>query len=469
MSQAALVFTNVSVHDPAVIKVDSAYYVFGSHLARAKSTDLMQWTQLIGGFNDANPLFNTVSTQLKDALDWFKSPYVGNAPASWAPDVARLGDGKFYFYYDICDNTSRAALGVAVADNIDGPYVNKQVILRSGMWGALSEDGVRNYDNAIHPNVVDPNTFFDKNGNLWMIYGSYSGGIFILSMDPSTGLPKPNQGYGKHLMGGNNSRIEGSYVIYNPMTDYYYMFTSFGGLDANGGYNMRVARSVNPDGPYLDASGKDMAEVKGAVGTIFHDVDYQPYGQKLMGNFQFQLAAGESGTAIGYVSPGHNSAFYEASTNQYFLFFHTRFPNRGEEHELRVHEFFFNEDGWIVVSPLRYAPLSLSASDGVAENAEVTSAEVAGSYKYINHGKDITANIVQSQTVKLNSDGTISGAVSGTWAHQGNNFITLSLGSGDLYKGVLSRQWNTNANKFEVIFTAQSSAGISIWGVRTGS
>jgi arabinan endo-1,5-alpha-L-arabinosidase len=65
---------------------------------------------------------------------------------------------------------------------------NKQIILKSGMTG-LSEDGVTNYDARVHPNVIDPNTFFDASGNLWMIYGSYSGGIFILAMDETTDCP----------------------------------------------------------------------------------------------------------------------------------------------------------------------------------------------------------------------------------------------------------------------------------------
>ena len=36
------------------------------------------------------------------------------------------------------------------------------------------------------------------------------------------------------------------------------------------------------------------------------------------------------------------------------------------------------------------------------------------------------------------------------------------------YYGVLSRQWNHNANRFVVAFSAQSQQGFSIWGVRTG-
>jgi len=36
-AQDPLFLHNVSVHDPSVIKVDDTYYVFGSHLAAAKS------------------------------------------------------------------------------------------------------------------------------------------------------------------------------------------------------------------------------------------------------------------------------------------------------------------------------------------------------------------------------------------------------------------------------------------------
>ena len=34
---------------PSVIRVDDTYYIFGSHLAAAKSTDLMNWTLIASG------------------------------------------------------------------------------------------------------------------------------------------------------------------------------------------------------------------------------------------------------------------------------------------------------------------------------------------------------------------------------------------------------------------------------------
>ncbi len=86
----------------------------------------------------------------------------------------------------------------------------------------------------------------------------------------------------------------------------------------------------------------------------------------------------------------------------------------------------------------------------------------------VNHGKDITATIKNSENLRLNSDGTVSGAVTGTWIHRGNNLVDLTL-SGTIYYGVLSRQWNTNANNFVITFTAQNTAGISLWGSRTAN
>ncbi|RZT09871.1 arabinan endo-1,5-alpha-L-arabinosidase [Duganella sp. CF402] len=453
---------DASVHDPSVIKVDGTFYVFGSHLAAAKSTDLMNWTKIADGVNAANPLFNNVVTSLADTFAW------AQVTDLWAPDVVKLADGKFYHYYCACKGDSpRSALGLAVADKVEGPYVNKQILLKSGNWGGPGEDGVTIYDALTMPNVVDPNTFFDQQGKLWMIYGSYSGGIFILEMDTSTGLQKPGQGYGKHLIGGNHSRIEGAYVLYSPQSKYYYMFTSFGGLDANGAYNMRVSRSLNPDGPYLDAKGNDMANVKSNPALpLFDDATIAPFGQKIMGNHQFALAAGETGTPLGYVSPGHNSAYYEPSTGQYFLIFHTRFPGTGELHQIRVHEMFINADGWPVVAPFRYAPLSKNAT---TLSAEVTAADAAGTYKMINHGKDISTTIKASQEVVLAANGTVSGSASGTWKHDGSNKITISLGATGTFVGVLSRQWNTNASAFVVTWTAQSVDGVSIWGARTGN
>ncbi|MGM0922731.1 MAG: LamG-like jellyroll fold domain-containing protein [Bacillota bacterium] len=450
----APVFKNASVHDPSVIKVDNSFYVFGSHLAAAKTEDFMQWERFASEVNPENPLFENVVEELKETFDWSQSDTL------WASDVIQLEDGKYYMYYNACKGDSpRSALGIAVSDHVEGPYEDTGIILKSGMWDEISEDGTI-YDAGIHPNTVDPDVFFDAEGKLWMMYGSYSGGIFILELDGGTGKPLPDQGYGKKLLGGNHSRIEAPYIQYNPVTDYYYMYLSFGGLDSFGGYNMRVVRSEKPDGPYYDAEGNDMINVKADPNLpLFDDASIEPYGVKLMGNFLFTREIGEPGTGIGtgYISPGHNSVYYDEETDEQYLIFHTRFPEKGEQHEIRVHKMYMNAEGWPVVSPYRYAGESL-------ENISVS--DISGDYKFINHGKDISSDIKESVIVSLNNDGTISGKSNGTWELTDDNKVVLKVG-GSTYDGVFVRQWDPTSESFVMTFTALSNEGVSIWGSKT--
>jgi arabinan endo-1,5-alpha-L-arabinosidase len=347
-------------------------------------------------------------------------------------------------------------MGVAVADNVEGPYNDLGIVLKSGMWDQPSEDGSI-YDPRIHPNVVDPDVFYDNDGKLWMVYGSYSGGIFILEMDEATGKPVSGQGYGKKLLGGNHSRIEGPFILYSPQTKFYYLFLSFGGLDANGAYNIRVVRAERPDGPYYDAEGTDMINVKAdPTKPLFDDRSIEPYGVKLMGNYLFARTSGDPDTGIetGYVSPGHNSAYADPESGKQFLIFHTRFPQRGELHEIRVHQMYMNQDGWPVVAPYRYA----------GETAgKVKQEEVIGTYKYVNHGKAISAIINTSQSIQLQQDGTITGAVSGTWERTGNNVATIVV-DGTRYNGVFTHQWEPLSASYVMTFSALSKQGVAIWG-----
>ena len=71
-------FQNASVHDPSVIKVKDTFYVFGSHLASAKSQDLMNWTQLSTGVHDGNQLMPNVKEELKATFDRAQSDTLGS-------------------------------------------------------------------------------------------------------------------------------------------------------------------------------------------------------------------------------------------------------------------------------------------------------------------------------------------------------------------------------------------------------
>ncbi len=67
------VFKEVSVHDPSIIETNGTFYVFGSHLASAKTNDLMQWQQLTTSVSNDNPLIPNVYKELKETFEWAQS------------------------------------------------------------------------------------------------------------------------------------------------------------------------------------------------------------------------------------------------------------------------------------------------------------------------------------------------------------------------------------------------------------
>ncbi|MBC2606726.1 glycoside hydrolase family 43 protein [Pelagicoccus albus] len=429
---------DASVHDPSVIKVGDRFYVYGSHGASAYTEDLMNWTQVAVSMTSGNPVhFTSWKTTLSELVEWT------TADTLWAADVYQLDDGKYYYYYNVWTDylSYRSYMGVAVSDTIEGPYTNVGEILKGGT-------NVAGFDPAYDPNTIDPTLYRDTEDNLWMVYGSYSGGIFVLEMDDTTGLQKPGQEWGTKLLDGRYGSMEGPFMEYNEDTGYYYLFLSFGGLAAADGYQMRVFRSQSPNGPFYDPSGTDMSTASSSTWT--------QNGLKLAGGWQFNAVDGEANQSpTGYLSPGHNSVMKDPASGKWFNFFHTRFVDRGEAHEVRVHQLFFNEDGWPVMAPHRYA--------GETQGS-YSVADVSGSYKVINHGKDVTREAIPkyATVIGLAESGGLSGA-SGSWELVDGQNIRITMDD-VLYKGVVCEQWDNENSMWVMGFTAVSPDGVAIWG-----
>ncbi|MFC7464631.1 glycoside hydrolase family 43 protein [Brachybacterium sp. GCM10030252] len=448
-------FTEVSVHDPSVILTSAGYYVFGSHLAAARTDDLLHWESVADLVTPENPLFEDVTVELAEAFEW------ANTDTLWAADVSETPDGRFRMYYCACEGSSpRSAMGTAIADHIEGPYVDEGIFLRSGMWDQPSEDG-RIYDARIHPNAIDPHAFVDADGRHRLVYGSYSGGIFLLDLDPATGRPTPGQGYGIHLMGGNHARIEAPYILHSPRTGYYYLMVTFGGLDADGGYNVRVGRSRTVEGPYLDPMGQDLREAKADPDLpLFDDASIEPYAAKLMGNHRY-ADADEDGPTSGYVSPGHVSAWTDPEGKDAFLFFHSRFPGTGELHQVRVHRLHFTREGWPVVAPHRHA----GEPDPTAKAARLHRHDLKGTWQFLDHGRAISPDIVASEPIELHRDGSITGAVSGRWRLEAGHRASLTV-DGQEFDGVFTLGWRESAGAWTPTFSVLGADGRALWGTR---
>ncbi|MBQ7488271.1 MAG: glycoside hydrolase family 43 protein [Clostridia bacterium] len=441
---AQVKFRNVSLHDPAVLQVDGQYYFYGSHMQAAVSEDLVQFRNF--SKLDRCTLQPNYAVEFKEALAWAKTG------TFWAPDVIRLRDGRYYMYYCCCEGSSPlSALGLAVSDSPAGPFENIGILLRSGEPG---------YDATQLPNAIDPCVFWDADGTrLYMVYGSYSGGIFLLELDPETGLILDGQTpYGIHLLGGNHSCIEAPYIVYHPGTGYYYLFLSFGGLNANDGYNIRVCRSRTPEGPYEDAAGNSMPECRCRPGNFFNNDDIAPYGTKLMGGYLFSPLSGEnSGKENAVRSPGHNSVLYDAGLDAWLIFHHTRFAATGERYILEARRLYFNDAGWPMISPVRYTPVPKMPVC------------LSGKFKALSHGSDVNrvehiSSEVQFLPDEGQSSGKLQGSVDGEFQSDGN-VIRITAGS-DTYSGFVFIGYDDVQDAYVTCFTALSETGEALWGMR---
>ena len=487
----------VSVHDPSITEAtDGYYYAFGSHIDAAKSKDLVNWTSFTNGYTAKNNvIFGDLDKNLKEPFEWAgnKGDTDDGLYHVWAPDVfwnkdyvnADGSTGAYMMYFCTTSTWSRSAIAYGVSQNIEGPYDVVDTLVYSGFdnvaSGKLSYkntnideliadgklDGINkdwfdgiSYNFRYAPNAIDPTVFYDKDGKLWMTYGSFSGGIFLLEIDPKTGAAiypgktsttadgrTVDAYFGTHLGGKNHwSTGEGPYILYDKESDYYYLYVSYDALTANGGYHMRMFRSKSPDGPYLDAAGNDYDDVQ-----LTTRLDH---GVKVMGNYKF------STNQLGYKAPGHNSALIDSDGNRY-LIYHTRFDNRGEIHEVRVHQQFINEEGWPVTAVFE------NKGDKISETG-YDKDSIVGDYEYINHGTNVdNANVKKPQNIKLNADGTISGAIKGTWTSKDGSYHMSAVIDGVTYSGVFFQQHDESATcEKRMTFTAIGTNNQTIWGVR---
>lgn len=408
---------SVAVHDPSVFQdpFTGTYYAFGSHFAVSSSKDLITWKQEVGD-NNPKALYGTHDWRsvLKETDKYV--PAGGGINSTWAPDVEYI-DGTYYMYYSVTEKfgSGKSVIGRVRANDVLGPYSNEEIIVKSA--GKSGE-----------PNCIDPELFYDKDGKLWMVYGSFYGGIFIKELD-ETGLPV-EEGFGTRIW-ADRGGVEGPFVFYNAAHDYYYLMTSEG--DLNSDYNMRVARSKNPDGPYEDISAKNVGETRGA-------------GNKLAGNYKFNTDGNK-------VALGHNSVIKK--DGKYFVVMHVRNAIQGMHH-LEVHQLFFNEAGWPVLSPNRY----------VGETAGLVSqATAAGDYEIVVHTADKSSNIINSVTHTLNADGKVlkEGAETGSWTVKQDYYVEITL-DGVTYKGVIVPSWKDYGNKKGIYsITATSDTGRPLW------
>ena len=519
-----------SVHDPSVVyDNDGHYYIFGSHVAVAKTADLTNWTWtgLTWGKPNASGGVTIVSSdeafkenQTKevtiggvtrtfgnyDAAEWncalpgtdadgnvFDWTVDGNM---WAPNVVfNPTMNKWCQYLSMNGPVWNSCIILLTSDKIEGPYVYQGPVVYTGFrndtderisyhktdlelvlgeLSALPDRYKQTNWGAYWPHAIDPCAFYDEEGRLWLMYGSWSGGIYALELDEQTGLRDYDVVYGsdydtkkasvttdayfgKKIAGGYYVSGEGPYIEH--IGKYYYLFMSYGGFDPDGGYEMRVFRSSAPDGPYTDAQGNS------AIFTSYrmnYGANADTRGEKVLGAYDKW-----GFMTVGECAQGHNSVI-AAPDGRTYLVYHTKFNDGTYGHQVRVHQVFMNNADWPVVAPFEYSGETLTDAD-VASAPVYTAAELVGTYELLVHKYGIDYEhyeLVTPVQITLNANGTVSGAYTGRWyPHDGNAYFQILLGS-TMYNGVAIPQHLEPTSLQAVCFTACSEQGENVWGYR---
>jgi arabinan endo-1,5-alpha-L-arabinosidase len=428
-----------NVHDPSIKKFGDYYYCYSTDVAYGatvqpgiqirKSKDLVQWSFVGWVFNGVLP-----------AIGANYITQTGGTPyqALWAPYIMKVGS-EYRLYYSLSSAVARlSVIGLATATSPEGPWTEKGIVETS------------KNDASVQTNSIDPTVVVTPAGEHWMYYGSAWDGIYILKLDPTTGLAAVSGDKGKRIAnrgftgGAYNGNIEGAEIIYNPTLNKYYLFISYDWLQTK--YNVRVGKSDNPQGPFYDYNGVDLNT----------NIDHGPM---IVAPYQFIGHGGWQGTAHCGVFDDGNGQYFMAhqgrpAVNSYFM-------------DLHVRRIFWTSDGWPIVTPERYANVSQTA---------IAQSDLAGNWEQITLGyrvvpgygnEQVNPDLQVAVSITLNANGTINSDAASTWTYSAP-WLQLKWSNGTTVKVYVTRErdWE-NKTASVIVFTGLDNAGTAVWGKKT--
>lgn len=353
-------------HDPMVLEIGGKLICLttGNGGNMKSSTDFKSW-------KNEGALIPSPPEWLKKAVPEHRS--------IWAPDAVKIGDTiRVYFCASRFFGGNDSVIGFMENKNFNANRPHDG-------WtdgGKVIESSKANKD---HWNCIDPDVLVDQTGRQWLYFGSYYSGLYVVELDPVSG--KIKEGCVPLSVANNKASrenaLEGPCATFRD--GYYYLFVSYG-LAAQGvrsTYQMMVGRSRNPNGPFVDASGKAMEE-GGHVNILK--------------------------TSPPMFSPGHNEIM-KYHDGRWFTSYHyydgRKYWTDGKWGlpRLQVRELLWSTDGW----PLPGLPVEFTNEKKLSEHKSM-----AG--KWIHQ-----ADFADAETITLDADGTIvAGKRKGNWEVKGD-------------------------------------------------
>lgn len=490
-----------NVHDPSVAYYKGYYYMFGTdasygneaaghgHFQGKRSTDLVNWDWVGGPFYDA-------PTWVADSLNAIRSRMglVAIAKESisygyWAPVVRKVnvgGQDILRMYYCIVIDNYIKSGKVNTAANFDGSWTERAFIgmcestdpagavwTDKGYVTCSSSDRGKNYGRTslsdwsayFYYNAIDPTYIVTPAGKHYLVHGSWHSGFALLQLDPTTGKPLNKLGnpyadnaseltarygvrVGTRTAGSRWQGSEAPEIIYKD--GYYYLFMAYDGLDVP--YNTRVVRSANIEGPYLDITGRNFTTGSGDT----YPIVTHPY--------KFNLS-------YGWVGISHCCIFQKENTNEWFYMSQGRLPANvgGNAYSNAIMMGQVRRIVWCPASksePDNLWPIALPERyAAVPDYGTITKDSLVGTWEHINL-KYSYAQQDGATSLTLNSNGTMSGALTGNWTYDATK-KQLSLGNVVV---CVEREvdWEATPRRVTLVYAGtEKSLNATYWGKKS--
>ena len=252
-SRAPRARRSAGVHDPStIVRCDKYWYVFatGKGISSLRSRDLISWER-------GPSVFPVAEAGGKAFPAWWKTIVPGFDTNCWAPDVIQIGS-RYYLYYSVSAwGKNASAIGLVINETLDPARPNYHWIDA----GIVTQTGPKDDHNAIDPSVCRA-----KKGDLWMAFGSFWSGIKVVRLDSQTGLrTSPDTAPVPLAYKPPVGELEAACLFQKGA--YWYLFVNGGrccqGIKST--YEIRVGRSKNPTGPFVDRTGRDMRNGGGSL------------------------------------------------------------------------------------------------------------------------------------------------------------------------------------------------------------
>lgn len=496
-------------HDPSLIEVEEdgapAYYVFSTGWATGneirRSTDMLHWQYMGKSMASNTPMVRIAA--------WIGSSN-GNADGFiqwWAPDIVKAYDGGYWLYTCAVSNSyvtqsdgktySMACIVLFHSDTLEAESFEYRGVLMQSCIPSTAEG-------EIDVNSIDPQIIYDTKGNMYMAYGSFGTGNWMLQLDPKTGLRKDgfykdnkfldwqtvrtyrNEAVNEYVMFTEGQEVKHDFygtmisygaeeapiiarhddvkiadetATYNANGEpagvkgqtYFYSMHSYNPLGS--GYQMWGGRSDSVWGRYLSVNGGSVMNY--GIGNTSNG------GNKYTGSFTWADKS-EGNTSTDIVYPGHNDLFTtSAGTNIAAYITRTKtYIDLGITNDVvfmvQLHQYYLNSLGDICINPNRYG----AEIDRSVSAEELFAFTDGGKFKMVALANDnavkTSVEVVLAQNAGDQNSGTVSkaGTQIGTWQMYGKGYVKFTFNAPvdnasreTVYYGVVRPAWLDDQNR----------------------